>query len=243
MNNFLLDVALDLKAGVTVVLESVQHVHLVNVLKSKEGDVVKVGFVGKSVWLARVDSINPSLQQSFLTLQQKRACPPRPVHSIAIALPRPKAIRRVVESVSTLGVKKLTFFNAWRVEKSYWQSAKTELKNLLGYAEDGLRQGGHPWLPQIHLKRFFSDFLNESDLKHRRVVLTPSAKVSVLDELQHNCNEPREYILGPEGGFIENELEGFKKLKVSLCSLNMPILKTETAATAVLTLSYNHKSK
>lgn len=239
MNIFLIDDELVLKPGVSATIAGEQHVHLVGVLKSSVGDVVKVGFVNKGVWSAHVKHIDLGLGQTHIELKEQVTCLSKPIHSIAIALPRPKAIKRIVEHISTLGVRQITFFNAWRVEKSYWQSTKAEVDNLLAYADDGLRQGGHPWRPKIRLVRFFNDFLKEPN--ELKMVLTPSVKEPLLTELDLKDFQPREFILGPEGGFIEKELDGFRRLDVPLFALNLPILKTETAAAAVLAMANMYK--
>ena len=49
--------------------------------------------------------------------------PPKPLPiTVILALPRPKMLRRVLQTIAAMGVKNVYLINSTRVEKSFWQS-------------------------------------------------------------------------------------------------------------------------
>src|SRR6185369_12709721 len=120
------------------------------------------------------------------------------------ALPRPKVLHRVVASASSLGVKRIVLINAWRVEKSYWKSPR--LADLRDAAILGLEQAKDTILPQIELRRLFRPFV-ENELPSlargtRALVAHPGAAA----ECPRAVAEPVTLAIGPEGGFIAEEI-------------------------------------
>ena len=75
--------------------------------------------------------------------------------ALLLALPRPKMLKRVLQSVTSLGVKQLYLLNSYRVEKSYWGSPLLQADKLQEQLLLGLEQACDTILPQVHL--FFAD--------------------------------------------------------------------------------------
>ncbi|MFH7376276.1 16S rRNA (uracil(1498)-N(3))-methyltransferase, partial [Pseudomonas syringae pv. tagetis] len=42
--------------------------------------------------------------------------------TLLLTLPRPKMLRRVFQTIATMGVPKVNLLNSYRVEKSFWQT-------------------------------------------------------------------------------------------------------------------------
>src|SRR5574340_344245 len=91
--------------------------------------------------------------------------PPAPV-SLLLALPRPKILRKVLQAVASMGVKRLVLLGSYRVEKSYFASPLLAPEALRGELLLGLEQGRDTILPEVELRRFFKPFV-EDELEAR----------------------------------------------------------------------------
>ena len=74
--------------------------------------------------------------------------PPAPVTLIA-AVPRLKILRRVLQAVASMGVKKLVLLGSYRVEKSYFGSPFLEASAIRAELVLGLEQGRDTILPDV----------------------------------------------------------------------------------------------
>ena len=104
--------------------------HIRTILGAKVGDTLTAGQLHGKIGTATITS----LTDSCATLQTRLTRePPLPLPlTMVLALPRPKALRRILRNVAELGIKELYLVNAYKVEKSYWDSPLLQ---------------GHPHLP------------------------------------------------------------------------------------------------
>ena len=123
--------------------------HVLDVHRATVGDELCVGIVNNRIGTGKVVRLDRTVLEMEVTLERM---PPLPLPlTLVLALPRPKALRRVLRSVSSLGVKRIILLNAFRVEKSYWQSPFLEQSAMneqlmlgLEQARDTVRSRGSP---------------------------------------------------------------------------------------------------
>ncbi|PRP95140.1 16S rRNA (uracil(1498)-N(3))-methyltransferase [Enhygromyxa salina] len=161
--------------------------------------------------------------------------PPAPSRvSLAIALPRPHTLEKVLQQGTAIGVKRFMFFHSRRVEKSYWGASAIEPAAIRRQLLLGLEQCVDTVLPRVELHPRFLPFVED-----RLVALREQGPVLVADpEGRKPCPRaatgPLGLVLGPEGGFVPFERERFMALGDELVSLGPRILRVETAAVALL---------
>jgi len=163
------------------------------------------------------------------------ADPPAPLPvTLLLAMPRPKCFRRVIQCVTTLGVKRLALFGAYRVEKSYWQSPWLAGDALREQMILGLEQARDTILPNIslhpHFKPFVEDVVPSLTEGTRRLVAHPGGGGACPAA----CSAPVSLAIGPEGGFTDYEFNRLVTAGFEPVTLGERILRTEQAVPAFL---------
>ncbi|MBS9404708.1 16S rRNA (uracil(1498)-N(3))-methyltransferase [Halomonas sp. TRM85114] len=207
--------------------------HLRRVHRARCGDRLVLGTEGGRIGHGELLSLD-AREACFALDDFDQAPPPAlPVH-LVLALPRPRMLARSLEHVTALGVKHITLLHCRRVEKSYWQSPELTADKIRHHLVLGLEQARDTHLPDVRLAKgfrpFVEDILPALLEKHRGLVAHPG--------MPHACprdlTAPTLLLVGPEGGFIDWEIE---KLLAAGCEgihLGPRILRVETAVTALL---------
>jgi 16S rRNA (uracil1498-N3)-methyltransferase len=206
--------------------------HVTHVHRAAVGDALIVGVAGGRIGRGEVTRLDDTALEMRITLTNDP--PPALPLTLVLALPRPKVLNRIIASATSLGVKRIYLINAWRVEKSYWKSPRMSEENLLAQRVLGLEQARDTILPTIELRRLFRPFV-ENELPSiaadtQALVAHPTA----TQECPRNVAQPVTLAIGPEGGFIAQEIASLEKIGFTAVGLGPRILRVETAVAAIL---------
>jgi RsmE family RNA methyltransferase len=206
--------------------------HVRTVHRATVGDVLRVGVVGGRLGTGVVACLDGDGLELDVTLDRD---PPPPLPLVLVlALPRPKVVRRVLQTVATLGVKRLCLVAAWRVEKSYWESPLLAPAAIERELVLGLEQAGDTILPTVTLHRRFKPFV-EDDLPAlaegtRRLLAHPAA----AGECPRAVGQPVTLVIGPEGAFTVYELGALDAAGFEAVSIGARTLRVEQAVPALV---------
>jgi RsmE family RNA methyltransferase len=209
-----------------------RYEHVRDVHRAAEGDRLVVGLENSKVGTAVIEVLTDDLIEMDVSLDGD---PPQPLPlTLLVALPRPKVLNRVIVAATSLGVKRLILMNCWRVEKSFWETPRLDSGNLRAQAILGLEQARDTVAPTITIARRFTPFVEDElpEIVAGTLALVghPPSKV----ECPRNVPGPVTLAIGPEGGFIENEIAMLERLGFQAVSLGPRILRVETAIAALL---------
>lgn len=197
--------------------------HVASVHRAAAGDELTVGVCGGRIGRGRVLLISEDTLELEVTLDRD---PPPPLDiTLILAVPRPKVLNRVIASATSMGIKQIHLINAWRVEKSYWSSPRLSPENLHLQSILGLEQARDTVLPSITLHRFFRSFVEELPSDTRAFVAHPPAS----QPLPRGVREPVTLAIGPEGGFIDEEIASLERAGFEAVTIGERILRVETA--------------
>lgn len=213
-----------------------RHAHIKKVLRAGPGGRVACGILNANMGTAVILHIDDKTVEMAVTLDQT---PPAPLPvTLVLALPRPKMLKRIIQNVTSLGVKDIYLVNSWRVEKSFWQSPVLTDEKLGEYARLGLEQARDTKMPNIHKKRFFAGFVKQELPKFAKGCL----RIIAHPKTDHPCpgrvDQHIVLAVGPEGGWIDLEVKTFEDTGFVPCSIGSRILTVETAVTSLLSRSY-----
>jgi RsmE family RNA methyltransferase len=165
--------------------------------------------------------------------------PPAPLPiTLLLALPRPKMLKRVLQSVSSLGVKQIYLLNSYRVDKSFWGSPLLTEEKLQEQLLLGLEQARDTIVPHVTLcprfKPFVEDELPGIAAGTVAYVAHPGAEMACPHALEQKIT----LAIGPEGGFIPYEVKKLQECGLVPIHLGERILRVETAVPVLLSRLY-----
>lgn len=231
MNLLLLEAA-DFIAADRVLLTDRRLRHLQDVHRAEAGETLRVGLLGSGMGegrLLHLDQVSAELEVSF-----DQPPPTKLPITLLLALPRPKMLRRVLQTIATMGVPRLVLLNSYRVEKSFWQTPFLEPAAIREQLILGLEQGRDTVLPDIIIEKRFKPFVEDR---------LPQLAANTLGLVGHpgdypNCpravSRPVTLAIGPEGGWIPYEVEKLAEAGLAPVQLGERILRVETAVSALL---------
>ena len=231
MNLLLLEDA-DFIAADRVVLRDRRLKHMQEVHRSEVGDSLRVGRVGGLLGSAELLRLEP--REAELSVVFDREPPAKLPLTLILALPRPKMLRRVFQTIATMGVPKVILVNSYRVEKSFWQTPFLEPAAIREQMILGLEQARDSVLPEILIEKRFKPFVEDR---------LPAIVDGTLGLVGHPgdfpacpraVEQPVTLAIGPEGGWIPYEVELLRASGLNPVQLGERILRVETAVTALL---------
>ena len=213
-----------------------QHLHLSRVLRVGVGSTFRVGQINGLIGDAIVTSVDDDSTTIELSLTDNPP-PPLPL-SLILALPRPKMLKRVLQSMASMGLKSVYIINSCKVEKSYWQSKLLQPEKMMEQLILGLEQSCDTWMPEISLHQSFKQFIEckigDIVCPEFNFVAHPSGSVSCPIDLSAESL----IAVGPEGGFTSYEIEKFEENGFRSVTLGPRILRVENALTAIIARLY-----
>ena len=237
MNLLLLDDA-DFVGVDRVILRDRRLTHLHDVHRADAGDALRVGRLGGlmgSGRILRLETGEAELQVAF-----DQPPPAKLPLTLLLALPRPKMLKRVLQTVASLGVPRLVLLNSYRVEKSFWQTPFLSPEAIREQLLLGLEQARDTVLPDVVIEKRFKPFVEDR---------LPALAAGSLGLVGHPgdypacprglpLDQPVTLAIGPEGGWIPYEVEKLAEAGLQPVQLGERILRVETAVTALLARLY-----
>ena len=205
--------------------------HINTVLKLKLGDNLKVGVINGLLGRASLSEANSDYLRLELTLDQP-APPPLDI-TLILGLPRPKMMRRVIQTIATMGVKDLILINTYKVEKSYWQTPWLSENSLTEQLTLGIEQAVDTIMPTVRQFKLFKPFVEDV---LPGIISNRPAWFAHPGEGESSCQIPEKLVLaiGPEGGFTPYEIGMLTKAGMQGIGLGERIMRVETVIPAVL---------
>jgi len=207
--------------------------HIRTILKKEHAESIKVAEREGKMGTAEIISIDTK------SITLKPHCTDNPPEALpvtlVVALPRPQSMKKVLYTATVMGVKEIYFIKTWKVDKNYWSTPQLLHEKRDKVIAEALTQTCDTVAPKIHLRKKFKAFvLDELPelMKNRETKLFHPT----VDKVPFQIETEKEYIyiIGPEGGFNEYEVELLTEVGAMPTSLGSRIQRVEQAVASVL---------
>lgn len=230
--NRILFYADEVRSDGTVELCGAMAEHVIKVLRAEAGSTLKTGTVDGLAGMSRVVAVS---EQSVTLAPDHQTATSGPWMDLILAVPRPKALKRLWPQLAALGAGRIVLVNGGRVEKCYFDShwlAPVFYRPLL---LEGLMQAGLTKMPEVLERRRFKPFV-EDELEAFfpstcRLVAHPGTRTKAFGN--YFAGRPL-LAVGPEGGWSGYELDLLRARGFRDFSLGERILRTDTACVALI---------
>ncbi|MCX7832294.1 MAG: 16S rRNA (uracil(1498)-N(3))-methyltransferase [Actinobacteria bacterium] len=205
--------------------------HALNVLRLRKGSKIVV-IDGSTVYHGRIEKAS---KKDFLVSIEKSSPVIKKEPKIVLwqAFVKGKKASFVVEKATEAGVDEIVFFPAERSIANY-ESAK--LEKLKKVAIQASKQSKRDYAPSIRFEEsFYNLFLDDNRIG--LVLDFDGEELSIKNLMQEKPVKEVNIFIGPEGGFTENERKVFVNKGLRSIRLDLPVLRTETAALAAVLLA------
>ena len=227
----------DLQSGQELQLDGEQAKYLGRALRLRVGDALSVFSAESGEFAAKIISIGKSIAQ----VEVGEAIPsatesPLKVHLVQ-GVSRGERMDVVVQKATELGVKRISpVLTEYAMVKLDGSRANKRREHWQKIAESACEQSGRTRPPLIDeplpLKTWFGAKTSEADVD---LILKPNASTPMA-----SLKAPKRKVcllIGPEGGFSDNEYEDADVSGFTAVSLGPRVLRTETAAIAAVTVA------
>ncbi len=172
--------------------------------------------------LCEIQSIEKKSMQLFvLSISNKEKPLPK---TLWLPVAKPATIELIIRMCTEVGITEYRLFRSNHSNEKYENKllSQNQLRRFRQIAQEAAEQSEHFYLPEISSDIVPLDSIQLSNKtlvmieRMENTILTPSVLTSLL--------------IGPEGGFSQQEKERFASNNVTTLSFNSTVLKVETAA-------------
>ena len=194
--------------------------HILKSFRRGVGDILN--FTNGTGLLAKCKIIEKGKKIKVKIIKLSKNKPNKVSIHIAISpLKNPSRFEWFVEKATEIGIKEIT-----PIITKYSEKKKVNHERLERISISSLKQSNQLFKPKINNTEKFSDFLkNNGDQK----IMANLKTKDILKKESINSNQIC-LIIGPEGGFSDDEIQEAKKNKITEISFGKNRLRSETAA-------------
>ncbi len=200
--------------------------HLQSIKKVKIGDLLEAGRMEEDRGEFQVLEIHPSLIRG---IYKPRSIPDKNLKiDLFLSYQRPQTMKKILFIAGCVGISRIFLFPLLKTEKSYIQSNLWKEDRWLQEIYLGMEQGKNIYSPQLiwmESRRYVVPYFQKEHL----FVLDPRGNWMEPFSHMEDLSPSLQFILGPEGGLTEDDLEFFQLQGAKIRKVSDHILRSEHA--------------
>lgn len=226
------------KQGNCFIITESDFNHICNVLRMKTGDEILVSCNGQAS-LCKIEIFSDYVRAEVIEENYHNTNLPIKIHLFQ-GLPKSDKLELIIQKAVELGVEEITPVEMNRcVVKIEEKKKKSKQERWQLIAESAAKQSKRVVIPKVNDIISYKEFLKKAE--ELSVLLVPYENEDGMKATKEALNEIKPgdmvgIIIGPEGGFSEQEISLVAEKNGKTISLGSRILRTETAAIASVTM-------
>ena len=218
-----------------LILDEEESYHLGKVLRAQVGSSLEI-LDGRGA-LADAEIAQLDRKATRVKIRGRKSfSPPKPFFRMAVAMTKANRWEEIIRPLTEMGVGRITPLITERTEARI--PADKEMSKLAKWRKQAIeacKQSGNPWLPKIDTPLRFGELLQDKE-NPRFMASLRTHSVKPLVELERKTDKIH-LIIGPEGGWTEEEEDLATENGVNVFSLGPNVLRVETAALCALAVA------
>ena len=208
-------------------LDEKESHHAIHVLRLQQNDIVSVSNGKGNVFVGSIEEIQK--KGCSITIQDEKPLVDNSAKGFHLAISPTKSMDRIewiVEKCTELGIEQITF-----LKSRYSERKDLNLAKLQAVAAGAMKQSQRAYLPILTEMIPFMDFVKRKPVDMQTFIACQYESIGVNEWVKKlplhatNC-----IMIGPEGGFSEEEVIFAIQNNIQPISLGENRLRTETAA-------------
>ncbi|MCP4606133.1 MAG: 16S rRNA (uracil(1498)-N(3))-methyltransferase [Proteobacteria bacterium] len=218
-----------------VIVEGKELHYLTRVRRHRQGDTVEVRDYQGRRFSCKIEELSRDRAVLSVDKELPKVSTTRPVN-IIMAVPKRNLMDDVVRKVSEIGVQRLI---PVLTERSVMRPGPAKLERWRKIAKESRRQCGRETPLIVDEVLPFKEALSELTGRGTTLILHTEAQSADFPSVLESRPQtpPLSFVIGPEGGFTDKEIEIAQELGFKPTHLGASILRTETAAITAAVLS------
>jgi 16S rRNA (uracil1498-N3)-methyltransferase len=222
-----------LVAGATIALPA-QVAHHAWVVRLQPGAELTLFNGDGGEYLAELDVLEKKGASARILARVERDCELPYEITLAQALPEAAKMDWIIEKAVELGVAAVQPLAAQRcVVRLSGERAEKRQSHWQGVIVAASEQSGRNRLARLAQLDSFAGYIGQNDM-HKRILLSPRAGQSLAHWARHQPPQAVTLLVGPEGGYTEQEEDAAIARGAIALSIGPRVLRTETAALAAV---------
>ncbi len=227
------------QVGETVELAQDESHHIRNVFRLQRGAAVRL-FDGQAAFLGRIDEVGVKVVTVYLEKKLASSQNPRPI-ILYQALLKGEKMEWVLQKSTELGVDEIHPFTSERTVVKLTGKDKTERWQKI--CDQAVKQCGRDNRPIVNPTMTFVEVLKELQDQSAILCWEGTPAVPIREIFNTPSEKPLCILIGPEGGFSQNEVTQAKATGCLVVTLGAQTLRAETAALVALAIVHYEISR
>lgn len=222
----------------TIVITGNDVKHINVVLRKSRGDSLRVCDSSGTDFICTINDIDKD--RILLKIESRLRCLAEPTINVTLyqAMVKGDKSDAIIQKSVELGVSKIAFFESEHcVSRPDKSSLRNKLKRWQAISEAAAKQSGRGIIPEVCGSISFLQAVEEitGDM-HKALLYEGDGTIPIKQIVYQKDIEKFSFLIGPEGGFSEQEINLAKAHNIPLAGLGKRILRTETASSCVLSV-------
>lgn len=226
--------------GKTVLLEGGDAAHISGSLRLKKGEIITVTDSSGYDYACEIVSLSRDRVSLVILNSYRSSVEPDIKVSLFQAFPKFGKMELIIEKCVELGVYEIIpVITRYTIVKIN-DKIDDKIKRFNKISESAAKQCNRAFIPKIKPPISFEEALLEmKKLDIAIAAYEKEADFKIMHALKDFSGSSAGIMIGPEGGFSEDEAVLFMSRKIQTVSLGKRILRTETAGFTCLTIFFN----